>query len=108
MHPETFLRVLGPGHWSVAYVQPARRPADGVELSRISDEPTYVLEQIASVVPRVDRAFDIEWEPGVKYGDVRVRDEVEQSKYVFGRLEVAGDFGGSHCDLFERSYQLTS
>ena len=29
MHPETFLRVLGPDHWSVAYVQPSRRPADG-------------------------------------------------------------------------------
>jgi len=25
MHPETFLRVLGPTHWNVAYVQPARR-----------------------------------------------------------------------------------
>ena len=29
MHPETFLRVLGPRHWKVAYVQPSRRPADG-------------------------------------------------------------------------------
>lgn len=29
MHPETFLRVLGPQHWRVAYVQPSRRPADG-------------------------------------------------------------------------------
>jgi glycyl-tRNA synthetase alpha chain len=29
MHPETFLRVLGPDHWKVAYVQPSRRPADG-------------------------------------------------------------------------------
>ena len=29
MHPETFLRVLGPTHWNVAYVQPSRRPADG-------------------------------------------------------------------------------
>ena len=29
MHPETFLRVLGPRHWNVAYVQPSRRPADG-------------------------------------------------------------------------------
>ncbi|MBI1872392.1 MAG: glycine--tRNA ligase subunit alpha [Acidobacteria bacterium] len=28
-HPETFLRVLGPQHWSVAYVQPSRRPDDG-------------------------------------------------------------------------------
>ena len=29
MHPETFLRVLGPKPWNVAYVQPSRRPADG-------------------------------------------------------------------------------
>jgi len=29
MHPETFLRVLGDKPWSVAYVQPSRRPADG-------------------------------------------------------------------------------
>jgi len=29
MHPETFLRVLGPGGYRVAYAQPSRRPADG-------------------------------------------------------------------------------
>ena len=29
MHPATFLRVLGPEPWRVAYVQPSRRPADG-------------------------------------------------------------------------------
>ena len=29
MHPETFLRVLGPNAYRVAYVQPSRRPADG-------------------------------------------------------------------------------
>ena len=29
MHPDTFLRVLGPEPWNVAYVQPSRRPADG-------------------------------------------------------------------------------
>src|SRR5262245_2426201 len=29
MHPETFLRVLGPDSYNVAYVQPSRRPADG-------------------------------------------------------------------------------
>ena len=29
MHPETFLRVLGPEPHSVAFVQPSRRPADG-------------------------------------------------------------------------------
>ncbi len=29
MHPETFLRVLGPQPWKGAYVQPSRRPTDG-------------------------------------------------------------------------------
>jgi glycyl-tRNA synthetase alpha chain len=29
MHPETFLRVLGPEPYRVVYVQPSRRPADG-------------------------------------------------------------------------------
>jgi glycyl-tRNA synthetase alpha chain len=29
MHPETFLRVLGPNPYKVCYVQPCRRPADG-------------------------------------------------------------------------------
>jgi glycyl-tRNA synthetase alpha chain len=29
MAPDTFLRVLGPEPWRVAYVQPSRRPADG-------------------------------------------------------------------------------
>jgi hypothetical protein len=29
MAPETFLRVLGPKPYKVAYVQPSRRPADG-------------------------------------------------------------------------------
>ena len=29
MHPETFLRVLGPNPYRVGYVQPSRRPADG-------------------------------------------------------------------------------
>ncbi len=35
MHPDTFLRVLGPEPWRVAYVQPSRRPAD----ARFGDNP---------------------------------------------------------------------
>ena len=35
MSPETFLRVLGPRPYSVAYLQPSRRPADG----RYGDNP---------------------------------------------------------------------
>ena len=174
MHPETFLRVLGPAHWNVAYVQPSRRPADGrfgenpnrlfkhhqfqvilkpapdevqqlyldsleacginprqhdirfeednwesptlgawgigwqvmfdgmeisqftyfqqaggIELAPISAELTYGLERIAMVLQRVDSVYDLEWAPGVKYRDVRLREEVEQSKYVFGQVDDA-------------------
>ena len=35
MNPSTFLRVLGPEPWHVAYVEPSRRPADG----RYGDNP---------------------------------------------------------------------
>ena len=43
----------------------------------------------------------------MKYGDVRLRDEVEQSTYVFGRVELGGaEFGAFHRDLFERYYLL--
>lgn len=190
MHPETFLRVLGPEHWNVAYVQPSRRPADarfgenpnrlfkhhqfqvilkpapddvqnlylesleacginprqhdirfeednwesptlgawgtgwqvlfdgqeisqftyfqqagGIDLSPISAELTYGLERIAMVLQKVDSVFDLEWGANVKYGVVRHREEVEQSKYVFGQVDMARDqFGAFHRDMFDRNY----
>jgi glycyl-tRNA synthetase alpha chain len=192
MHPETFLRVLGPAHWNVAYVQPSRRPADGrfgenpnrlfkhhqfqvilkpspdevqqlylesleacginprqhdirfeednwesptlgawgigwqvlfdgleitqftyfqqaggVELAPVSAELTYGLERIAMVLQRVESVYDLEWAPGVKYRDVRFRDEVEQSKYVFNSVDLlAGNFGAFHRQLFNEHYEL--
>jgi glycyl-tRNA synthetase alpha chain len=193
MHPETFLRVLGPAHWNVAYFQPARRPADarfgenpnrsykhhqfqvilkpspdevqqlyldsleacgisprqhdirfeednwesptlgawgigwqvmfdgmeisqftyfqqagGIELAPISAELTYGLERIAMTLQRVDSIYDIEWGAGVTYRDVRLREEVEQSKYVFGQVDLPeGGFAAFHRDLFEKYYQFT-
>jgi glycyl-tRNA synthetase alpha chain len=193
MSPETFLRVLGPAHWNVAYVQPSRRPADGrfgenpnrlfkhhqlqvilkpapdevqqlylesleacgvnprqhdirfeednwesptlgawgigwqvlfdgleitqftyfqqaggLELSPVSAELTYGLERIAMVLQRVDSIYDLDWGGGVKYRDVRHREEVEQSKYVFGQVEgvTAGAFAAFHRELFESIYKF--
>ena len=193
MHPETFLRVLGPAHWNVAYVQPSRRPADGrfgenpnrlfkhhqfqvilktvpgrsaaavlesleacginprqhdirfeednwesptlgawgigwqvmfdgleisqftyfqqaggIELAPISAELTYGLERIAMVLQRVDSMYDLEWGAGVKYRDVRMREEIEQSKYAFGQVDMPeGEFGAFHRDLFEKHYSFS-
>jgi glycyl-tRNA synthetase alpha chain len=192
MSPETFLRVLGPQHWSVAYVQPSRRPADGrfgenpnrlfkhhqfqvilkpapdevqhiylqsleacgidtrahdirfeednwesptlgawgigwqvmfdgleitqftyfqqaggLELAPVSVELTYGLERIAMVLQRVDNVYNLDWAPGVKYGDVRLRDEIEQSKYAFGHVDMPREaFAAFHRDLFERHFEF--
>jgi glycyl-tRNA synthetase alpha chain len=190
MHPETFLRVLGPTPWNVAYVQPSRRPADGrfgenpnrlfkhhqfqvilkpapdevqqiylqsleacgidlaahdvrfeednwesptlgawgigwqvlfdgleitqftyfqqaggLDLSPISVELTYGLERLAMALQGVDNVYDLEWAEGVTYREVRHRDEVEQSKYAFGQVEMPrGEFVGLHRHLFDQYY----
>jgi glycyl-tRNA synthetase alpha chain len=193
MHPETFLRVLGKRHWSVAYVQPSRRPADGrfgenpnrlfkhhqfqvvlkpapddsqqlylqsleacgidprahdlrfeednwesptlgawgigwqvmldgleitqftyfqqaggMDLSPISAELTYGLERIAMFLQRVDNVYDLEWGGGVSYRDVRLADEIQESKYAFGRVEMPqAEFAARHRDLFDRYHELS-
>jgi glycyl-tRNA synthetase alpha chain len=191
MHPETFLRVLGPQAWNVAYVQPSRRPADGrfgenpnrlfkhhqfqvilkpapddvqdlylqsleacgidlrahdvrfeednwesptlgawgigwqvlydgleitqftyfqqaggLDLSPISVELTYGLERFAMALQGVDNIYDLQWAPGVTYRDVRFRDEVEQSKYVFARGLEPVAFAEFHRESFTRSYNF--
>ena len=192
MHPETFLRVLGPRHWNVAYVQPSRRPADGrfgenpnrlfkhhqfqvilkpspddaqslyldslkscgidptrhdirfeednwesptlgawgigwqvlldgleitqftyfqqaggIDLDPIAVELTYGLERIAMHLQGKDNVYDLEWAPGVTYGQVRHREEVVQSTYVFGQVDMpSAEFASVHRDLFDRYYAL--
>ncbi len=192
MHPETFLRVLGPAPWNVAYVQPCRRPADGrfgenpnrllkhhqfqvilkpapddvqdlylqsleacgidlrahdvrfeednwesptlgawgigwqvlydgleitqftyfqqaggMNLAPVAVELTYGLERFAMSLQGVDNLFDLEWARGVKYGTVRMRDEVEQSKYAFAHVTMPdGEFGQFHRNLFTQYYDF--
>jgi glycyl-tRNA synthetase alpha chain len=194
MHPETFLRVLGPQAWNVAYVQPSRRPSDGrfgenpnrlfkhhqfqvilkpapddvqdlylqsleacgidlrahdvrfeednwesptlgawgigwqvlydgleitqftyfqqaggIDLRPIAVELTYGLERFAMALQGVDNVYDLQWAPGVTYREVRLRDEIEQSKYAFGQVGMAEDaFAAFHRDLFEKCYGFSS
>ena len=57
----------------------------GIDLSPISGEITYGLERIAMFLQKVDNVFDMQWGGGKSYGDVRMREEVEQSKYAFNQ-----------------------
>jgi glycyl-tRNA synthetase alpha chain len=58
MAPETFLRVLGPEPYKVAYVQPSRRPADG----RYGENPNrlYKHQQLQLILkPSPDNVLDL-------------------------------------------------
>ena len=173
MAPETFLRVLGPKPYRVAYVQPSRRPADGrygenpnrlykhaqlqvilkpspadvidqylgsleaigidlrkhdikfeednweaptlgawgvgwqvmldgleitqftyfqqcggIDLDLVPAELTYGLERLTAFLQVKDSVYDIEWAPGVSYGDVRLADELQNSVYNFELADV--------------------
>jgi glycyl-tRNA synthetase alpha chain len=195
MAPETFLRVLGPKPYKVAYVQPSRRPADGrygenpnrlfkhmqlqvilkpppenvqelyleslgaigidlrqhdikfeednweaptlsawgvgwqvmldgleitqftyfqqcggVDLFPISAELTYGLERIGAFLQDVDSIYDIVWardaETGkeVKYGEVRLADELQFSVYNFEAADVESAW--KHFSLYEEECKL--
>ena len=177
MNPETFLRVLGPDPYAVAYVEPSRRPADGrygenpnrvqkhhqlqvvlkpspsdvqltylqslerlgirlikhdvrfeednwesptlgawgmgwqvlldgleitqftyfqqaggLDLDPCSVEITYGLERIGMFLNNAESCFDLEWSPSTSYRAIRMRDEVEFSRYNFEAADPALHF----------------
>jgi len=51
-------------------------------------EITYGLERLAMYLQGKESVFDLEWAPGVTYGDVYHQNEVEQSKYNFEASNV--------------------
>ncbi len=174
MHPETFLRVLGPQPYRVAYVQPSRRPTDGrygenpnrlykhtqiqvilkpspadvqkiylqsltaiginlrehdirfeednwesptlgawgmgwqvlldgleitqftyfqqcggLDLDPISAEITYGVERIAAFLQGVDNVYDLRWSKDRTYGQVRLAEEQQFSRYSFEQADPA-------------------
>jgi glycyl-tRNA synthetase alpha chain len=79
-----------------------------MDLAPISCEITYGLERIAMFLQRVDNVFDLEWGGGVKYAEVRLQEEIEQSKYAFGQVDMpAGEFAAVHRDLFDRNFDFS-
>ncbi len=77
----------------------------GVDLFPISAELTYGLERIASFLQDVDSIYDIVWarDPDtgsvVKYGDVRLADELQFSVYNFELADV--EMAWKHFELCE-------
>ncbi|MCK6481259.1 MAG: glycine--tRNA ligase subunit alpha [Planctomycetes bacterium] len=61
----------------------------GRDLDTVCLELTYGLERIAMVLQGKDSAFDLEWVPGVTWGEVSRRNEREASAYNFEHADVA-------------------
>jgi len=60
----------------------------GIDCKPITGEITYGLERLAMYLQGVENVFDLEYAPGLKYGDVFHQNEVEQSAYNFEHSNV--------------------
>jgi len=60
----------------------------GAPLDPVAVELTYGLERIAIALQNVTSFREIQWAPGVKYGEVNLQNEYEQSKYYFEVADV--------------------
>lgn len=60
----------------------------GIELDPVPAEITYGLERIAMFLQNVDSVYDLEWAPGVSYGQVRHQEEVEFSHFSFEQADT--------------------
>jgi glycyl-tRNA synthetase alpha chain len=80
----------------------------GMDLSPISCEITYGLERIGMFLQKVDNVFDMQWGGGRTYGEVRLREEIEQSKYSFnqGTGIDAERYSALHRHLFDETYRF--
>ena len=55
----------------------------GLEVKPVALEITYGLERIAMYLQNVNSVFDVMWNNNLKYGDIYLQNEIEQSKYNF-------------------------
>ncbi len=55
----------------------------GIDCKPITGEITYGLERLAMYIQEVDNIYDLTWTDNLKYGDVYLQNEIEQSAYNF-------------------------
>ena len=60
----------------------------GHELSVIPCEITYGLERICMFIQNTFNVFELEWQPGIKYGALHKDQEIEYCKYNFDEANI--------------------
>ena len=103
MAPETFLRVLGPKPYKVAYVQPSRRPADGrygenpnrlfkhMQLQVILKPPPENVQELYLESPGSDRHRPAPARHQVRRGQLGIADARRLGHRLAGHARRPGD-----------------
>ena len=75
----------------------------GIDLEKVSVELTYGLERIAAFLQGVESVFDLRWNLGRTYGQVRLAEEEQHSAYSFDHADTAAT---RHVfDIYEKEVQ---
>jgi glycyl-tRNA synthetase alpha chain len=62
--------------------------AGGIDLKPISAEITYGIERISMYLQDVENIYSLRWNEHVSYGDIFLREEVENSHYNFEDADI--------------------
>lgn len=60
----------------------------GIDLDLVPAEITYGMERLVAFLQNKNSVYEIEWTPGVTYGDIRFADELQNSVYNFEMADV--------------------
>ncbi len=75
----------------------------GISLKEIPLEITYGLERIAMFLQGVENVFEVKWNENVKYGEVFLENERQQSVYNFEEADV--DMLFRHFEDYQREFE---
>jgi glycyl-tRNA synthetase alpha chain len=79
----------------------------GIDCKPITGEITYGLERLAMYIQGVDNVYDLTWTNNLKYGDVYLQNEIEQSAYNFEHSDADFLFQAFTAHEKEANYLMT-
>ena len=79
----------------------------GIDCKPITGEITYGLERLAMYIQGVDNVYDLTWTDHLKYGDVYLQNEIEQSAYNFEHSDADFLFQAFTAHEKEANYLMT-
>ena len=64
--------------------------AGGIELDPVSVEITYGIERMVLALQNKNAVWDIDWTPGISYGEIFLQEEIDHCRYYFEIADIDG------------------